>query len=112
MPKHICKRCGECCLSPALSDEDIEKILKLGYKKEFFVVNITGKSYMQTDGEYCVFLERLQDGKTSCKIYPSRPKICQLYPSDNFDNCQPEKSAFDDYLKKKNEQNREDYKGP
>ncbi|MCK5283230.1 MAG: YkgJ family cysteine cluster protein [Nanoarchaeota archaeon] len=97
-----CKRCGECCkASPKLSDEDIRRILKLGIKKEYFVENINGKDYMMIKDNVCVFLGK-KEGMYYCKIYGARPEICRMYPNGNFENCQPEKFAFDEYLKRKN----------
>lgn len=103
--EHKCKRCGECCKgSPRLSEEDVEKILKLGVNKDDFIENINGVDYMKMINDQCVFLWLQKGGESHCKIYSSRPEICRIYPGMNIENCQPEKWFFDEYLEKKNGQ--------
>jgi len=71
-----CLRCGNCCrLRVRLSEEDIEKITKAGYK-DFLDKN--GKNLKRING-YCNFLE-LNNGMTSCKIEKLKPEICKKFP--------------------------------
>ena len=97
-----CKRCGQCCTgSPKLSSEDIQKILELGIDKLQFIELINNVPYMRMVEDKCVFLG-VNSGKHHCRIYDSRPSICKLYPGGEYENCQPERWAFDEYLEKKN----------
>lgn len=58
-----------------LLEEDVERIRKIGFKYEFFVVNRDGWLYLRNVKGMCVF----NDGK-KCLIYESRPIGCRLYP--------------------------------
>ena len=91
-----CKRCGDCCrVVPHLTKRDIERIKKLGFKKDFFVESISDINLMKMKNNKCVFLK--DEKKTSCKIYEARPRICRLYPTEVRDNgdCKPEKLSSD-----------------
>jgi len=91
-----CKRCGDCCrISPGLSRKDIDRIKKLGFKEEFFVEKVRGIRLMKTTNDKCIFL--LDEGKTSCRIYKARPRICRLYPAvlGKDGGCKPEKLQSD-----------------
>lgn len=81
-----CKRCGECCrLVPKLSILNILRIKLKGYKN-FYEKGIKGRYMKMKSNGDCFFLER--NIKTSCKIYPIRPKMCREYPStDKNINC-------------------------
>jgi|Deesub1362B_J571_1020462.scaffolds.fasta_scaffold00038_111 hypothetical protein len=84
------KFCGKCCYNTEmpLTEIDIDRIKKLGYKTEEFVVEVLKsvmdrekkekkkiiKQLRNVDGK-CFFLE---DNK--CKIYPFRPRGCRIYP--------------------------------
>ena len=109
--------CGECCkkLLVRVSKQDIERIKKLGYKEEHFLLedpfNImkikdfqdTGnlrfprekKFFLKKDEKgWCVFLKKSKDGKYSCSIHENRPKICRQYPffgkTREIKSCLPE----------------------
>jgi Fe-S-cluster containining protein len=71
-----CLRCGKCCkLTVALSEEEIKKIKKAGYK-DFLIKN----NKLKKVNGYCVFLT-LDKGVTSCKLENSaKPRICRNYP--------------------------------
>ena len=96
-----CKRCGDCCrVVPHLTDNDISRIKKLGFKEGFFVERIGNINLMRIEKDKCVFLN---DGKrTSCKIYNSRPRICRLYPTElrKDGDCRPEKLNSDKIFQK------------
>lgn len=58
-----------------LSSLDLERILKLGYRLEYFAVKITDEWRLKNSSGRCVFLQR-----KGCEIYPHRPEGCKLYP--------------------------------
>ncbi len=59
-----------------LLDEDVKRIVGLGYEEHFFVESDKGfKVLRNSDAGRCVF----HDG-TTCTIYKNRPKGCMLYP--------------------------------
>ena len=58
-----------------LTQKDIEKIEKLGYKREQFTITKNGITYLKNKNGKCVFLK---DNK--CTIYKYRPEGCKLYP--------------------------------
>ena len=97
MPKNKfkCKRCGECRNLPRLSKKDIQRIEKLGFKKEYFVEkDFRNINYMKEGNEKCIFLKR--NKKAGCKIYKARPDICRLYPTKLMNNdCKPETLTSD-----------------
>jgi len=71
--------CGKCCYNTEmiLFKEDIERITKLGYPKEFFVAKQGNMNVLRNINGHCVFL----DPETNkCKIYKHRPIGCRLYP--------------------------------
>ncbi|WP_455278159.1 YkgJ family cysteine cluster protein [[Eubacterium] cellulosolvens] len=76
--------CIKCCLKTQmpLSDSDIKKISRLGFKN-FFKVNKIGIRQVRNYNGKCIF----HNGKI-CKIYNSRPVGCRLYPAvfDEFEN--------------------------
>ena len=94
------KSCFECCLETemALSEEDLKRIGKLGYKKESFVRNIDGFMILKNVDKHCYFLK---EGK--CSIYENRPLGCKFYPliidfeinSIIIDESCPKHSHFD-----------------
>ena len=66
-----------------LSKYDIEKIKKIGFKKDFFVRKDNGFFKIKNKNGRCVF----HNGK-KCLIYDIRPEGCKLYPlvfSDEYD---------------------------
>lgn len=57
-------------------DEDVERIIGLGYEEKFFAAKSQGFKVLRNNREgMCVF----HDG-TKCTIYENRPKGCKLYP--------------------------------
>jgi len=61
-----------------LSTEDIERLKRKGYSKDFFV-RFDSESYakLQNRQDRCVFYDA---EKQRCKIYTARPLGCRLYP--------------------------------
>lgn len=77
--KNVCLDygCIKCCINTEmfLLRDDINRIIILGFKEDFFSRDFNGfKSLKNNDGR-CVF----HDGK-KCTIYSSRPLGCKLYP--------------------------------
>lgn len=75
-----CTRCGTCCQETEmlLSKEDILRLEKKGYPKEFFTrYDKEGYATMRNNQGHCVFYnpEKLQ-----CNIYAERPSGCRVYP--------------------------------
>jgi Fe-S-cluster containining protein len=61
-----------------LTEEDIERIERLGYPRDYFVVvGEDGIPRLRNVDGHCVFLD-VETGR--CKIYPYRPLGCRLYP--------------------------------
>jgi Fe-S-cluster containining protein len=58
-----------------LSNLDLKRILKLGYKLEYFVVKTDWGWRLKNNCGRCVFLI-----EERCSIYPHRPEGCRLYP--------------------------------
>lgn len=69
--------CVKCCVETEmlLLEEDIERIGKMGFEYEYFVVNRDGWLYLRNAEGRCVF----NDGG-KCLIYENRPLGCKLYP--------------------------------
>ncbi|TET58269.1 YkgJ family cysteine cluster protein [Candidatus Bathyarchaeota archaeon] len=70
-------KCAKCCLETRmpLSNHDIKRILKLGYKLEYFAAKTDEGWRLKNDSGRCVFLIEKR-----CRIYPHRPEGCRLYP--------------------------------
>jgi len=77
--KNYCieKNCIECCIETEmlLSNDDVERIRKLGFDSKFFVAEKNGWLYLKNHDGRCVF----HDG-VKCLIYDNRPEGCRLYP--------------------------------
>ena len=58
-----------------ISNLDLKRILKLGYKLECFAVKTKEGWRLKNNCGRCVFLI-----EESCEIYPHRPEGCRLYP--------------------------------
>ena len=58
-----------------LSLEDIKRIEKLGFSRDFFVDEVDGWLQLKNKNGLCVF----HDG-SNCTIYDQRPHGCRLYP--------------------------------
>jgi Fe-S-cluster containining protein len=74
--EHKCIRCGKCCrLRVDLSEEEISKIKKLGYK-DFYTKN----NHMKKINGNCVFL-KFKNGISFCEIQnTAKPSICKNFP--------------------------------
>ena len=75
-----CLRCGVCCRETEmlLSAEDIERLERKGYSKEFFArFDRAGYAKLQNRQGYCVFYDV---EKRRCKVHADRPLGCRLYP--------------------------------
>lgn len=74
-----CRRenCVQCCLGTEmpLSNDDVERIEEMGFKRGEFSVDADGWIRLKNAGGRCVF----NDG-SGCRIYDGRPEGCRLYP--------------------------------
>ncbi len=70
--------CGRCCLETEmpLTEEDVRRIERLGFRKEDFSVVVDGVRRLRNVNERCYFLD--ESGK--CRIYEHRPLGCRIYP--------------------------------
>ena len=79
-------KCTQCCLETEmpLSKKDIERIKRLGFDYDSFVVNRDGWLQLRNHNGKCIF----NDGK-QCLIYENRPEGCKSYPIiyDEDENC-------------------------
>jgi Fe-S-cluster containining protein len=79
---NICesKNCSHCCLkaSVPLLNEDIDRIIQLGYYDAYFADEREGVKFIRTwsDGS-CIFFDKETN---SCQVYDYRPKQCKLRP--------------------------------
>lgn len=86
--KSVCLdiKCIQCCKETKmlLSDNDINRIKKLGYTYDFFVEKNKGWLQLKNKEGLCVFHNGIK-----CSIYKNRPEGCQLYPIiyDKDNNC-------------------------
>jgi uncharacterized protein len=75
-----CSRCGVCCTETEmlLSANDIDRLEKKGYSKDFFV-RFDKDSYaiLRNRQGYCVFYNVKE---SQCDVYADRPAGCQVYP--------------------------------
>ena len=60
-----------------LSEEDIDRIVSLGYPLEYFTEVRNGFYYLKNYGGRCVFYD---PDSRKCRIYEYRPLTCRLYP--------------------------------
>jgi len=69
--------CCECCKDTKmqLSEEDIRRIERLGYRRDDFSIEIDGVRVLKNVNGSCYFLKG-----GMCSIYDSRPVGCRLYP--------------------------------
>ncbi len=75
-----CLRCGVCCKETEmlLSDEDIERLERRGYKRDFFVnIDEEGYATLRNLNGFCVFFD---PEKRVCRERPNRPLGCRIYP--------------------------------
>lgn len=71
--------CGLCCYETEmiLLPEDINDIEKLGFPRDYFVVEDKGVYRLRNIDGHCVFLD---PSSNKCIIYAHRPLGCRLYP--------------------------------
>ncbi len=69
--------CVLCCIETEmpLTDEDLKRIEKLGFKRADFAVNVEGETRLRNVSKRCFFLEN-----EKCTIYENRPEGCRIYP--------------------------------
>ncbi len=74
-----CSRCGVCCTETEmlLSTDDIERLKKRGYSKEFFTRYEDGYAILKNQQGYCVFYNVKEH---QCNVYAHRPVGCRVYP--------------------------------
>jgi len=75
-----CLRCGVCCRETEmlLCQEDIERLERKGYGKEFFArFDRAGYATLRIREGCCVFYDA---EKRKCNVYADRPLGCRLYP--------------------------------
>ena len=72
------KFCGKCCYQTEmpLTKEDIERIERLGYRREDFAIKVNGVYRLRNVNGKCYFL----DESNRCVIYDHRPIGCRIYP--------------------------------
>ncbi len=70
-------RCIACCLETEmpLTEDDIKRIEKLGFKRADFTVEAEGETRLRNVKKSCFFL---RVGK--CIVYEERPEGCRIYP--------------------------------
>lgn len=98
-----CFRCGICCQETEmlLSNEDIERLEREGYCREFFTsLNKEGYVKLSNTSGHCVFYDA---NNHQCKVYAVRPLGCRLFPvilveatGIRVDNICPAKVKFED----------------
>jgi Fe-S-cluster containining protein len=75
-----CLRCGECCKDTEmlLSNEDIERLGRRGYKLDYFVrIDREGYAVLCNQDGRCVFFDAEQ---RVCRERANRPLGCRIYP--------------------------------
>jgi len=75
-----CVSCGICCKETdmLLSEEDITRLTKGGYSRDFFVrFDREHYAYLRNRQGYCVFYN---SQKRRCAAYAFRPSGCRIYP--------------------------------
>jgi Fe-S-cluster containining protein len=75
-----CLRCGVCCTETEmlLSKDDIERLERKGYPREFFVLfDKEGYAKLRNVKGHCVFYD-VENRR--CMVYGVRPLGCRLYP--------------------------------
>lgn len=85
----VCKRCGECCHSPRLYDDDVRRLNKAGLKDAHYS-DPFGMRYIKDANGWCLFKSK-RGNKAICGIYDIRPRICRIYPSGRIKDgsCRP-----------------------
>ena len=79
-------KCAHCCIETdvPLLEQDINRILSLGYYDVYFVAQDGGVKFMRKLDGKCIFFKQGQ-----CEIYDRRPTRCRLLPItyDGEKNC-------------------------
>jgi hypothetical protein len=99
--KFICLNCGKCCLDTEMeiSNEEIEKIEKIGYSRKKFTIIENGYLRLKNIKGHCYFYNP-QDKR--CIIYENRPLGCLLYPLIlNQNRCEIDKECSSYHENKK-----------
>ena len=91
--RFTCTQCGNCCTGPSgyvwFDEWEGEAIAEhLGLSEKEFKRQYAMKSHGQWSlgevktrhGYDCVFLDRTEDGRALCSIYPVRPSQCRTWP--------------------------------
>ena len=81
-----CLRCGECCKATEmlLSNEDIERLERKGYVRDFFVrFDKEGYAVLRNLNGVCVFFD---SEKQICRERAKRPLGCRIYPVMHDEN--------------------------
>ncbi len=60
-----------------LSNKDIEKLERMGYRREEFTVMNNGVTQLRNVGGWCYFYSPVEK---RCRVYGERPLGCRLYP--------------------------------
>lgn len=70
-------RCSKCCIETQmeLSEDDIRRLERLGYKRDDFAVCENGSCRLRNVNGRCYFL-----GENGCRVYEHRPLGCRIYP--------------------------------
>ncbi len=70
-------RCSDCCRKTEmlLSDEDVRRIIGLGFQKDDFLLEKNGWLQLRNRKGTCIFLYG-----GMCSIYENRPSGCRFYP--------------------------------
>jgi Fe-S-cluster containining protein len=78
--KFNCRRCGHCCrLLVGLSEKDIRRLERAGYKRQDFVSKRRKKYFIKQTNRYCPWM-KVFNGRAECTVYKHRPEICRSYP--------------------------------
>jgi len=75
-----CQRCGDCCQETEmlLSEKDILRLEKKGFRKETFVrFDKEGYAILRNRRGHCVFFN---PEKRRCVVYACRPEGCRFFP--------------------------------
>jgi Fe-S-cluster containining protein len=75
-----CLRCGVCCKETEmlLSAEDIERLERKGYDRDFFVrFDAEGYATLRNNRGCCIFYDA---EKRRCEVRAHRPLGCRIYP--------------------------------
>jgi len=86
-----CKRCSTFCCKlggPTLSQKDVERLKKAGYKEVEFLDGAHGSLKNKADGSCALLQIDKERHFYECSVYDSRPALCRLYPF-HFEKISP-----------------------